>query len=387
MFPWQRKRTAPIKMVARTAHSPLFNSISKPTLPLHQSPAATTPPQASIPSLPSTPLTTRLSSPTSVSDAQQHTLTPLPIRFTPPSTRLSTTPMPLPAVSALPTTPPPQASRPSLPSLSPSTLPTTRLASATSVSDDPQHTLTPLPIRFTSPSTRLSTTPMPSPAVSFTSSISPINSPLQTLSSSILSSLLTGKKLNVVRKLDLTSTEDVQLCEPSTSQNNHTSTTTTIAPKKLIEDLDTSDVSINPSPIKIKKKSLKLKNCERFMCKYVMKKGSRKGQRCDRFALRVGDFCSVHSKGKSKSSCSKLAVPVVAVPNTVPLLRIHRLKANVKYHVIQKSYQNSKYSLIKSEDKYFKVKIPKTIQIPLECENSGYLIREKKETWLSVWKP
>lgn len=43
-----------------------------------------------------------------------------------------------------------------------------------------------------------------------------------------------------------------------------------------VETVYTTDTSIEPSPLKKPKKKLKLKNYEKFICKYIIKKGQKK---------------------------------------------------------------------------------------------------------------
>lgn len=210
----------------------------------------------------------------------------------------------------------------------------------------------------------------------------------------ILSSLLSPlKTLSPKRKLNF----DNPPCESSASVACNSSTITTkISPTAKddnINDSDSSDVSILQSPIK--KKKLKLRNCERFRCMYVTKKGSRKGMRCEKYAKTEHNFCTTHSKYQSKKCLTakptilkgkgpeSVITKVKTESKKAMKIKINRLKLNEKYYVIQTSTQPFNTALIKSNNQYYRVKIPQNMSIP-EGENI-YLIREKL-TKVTEWR-
>lgn len=125
---------------------------------------------------------------------------------------------------------------------------------------------------------------------------------------------------------------------------------------------------------------LKLKNCENFQCKYLIKKGSRKGERCHRFSRVEGGFCTTHCKGKSLSD--KCIIEHVEPVETVLKLRINRLKIDQKYMIVKCQYEKPNFVLVKNNSLMYKLKVPTNITIQ---ENIGYLIRERT-TLRSVYK-
>lgn len=159
-----------------------------------------------------------------------------------------------------------------------------------------------------------------------------------------------------------------------------------------LNDSDSSDVSIIASPIK--KKKLKLKNADRFLCQYVIKKGSRKGEKCEKYVRNGTTLCSIHSvKSKSllivnqiqpKTSQPESCITSIKTESkNVIKLKINRLKYDEKYFLLQTCYQRFNFVLVKNKTQLYKIRIPQKMHVPEGSKN--YLIRERlsKQT---VWK-
>lgn len=174
-----------------------------------------------------------------------------------------------------------------------------------------------------------------------------------------------------------------------------------IPPKKTSEDtVSSSDESIiDLSPVKKKIKRVRLPKEGGNICKWVLKKGSKKGEKCHK-RIAVGEtLCRQHSVSKHVLKESVTTTPVNVI-QTVPVInetinqsdyeffctKIGRLAVGKKYFLIRLINPRHKIVLLQKEGGVkYTVKIPKQL-LPIPQRNAGYYLIRNENSKLSEWK-
>lgn len=125
---------------------------------------------------------------------------------------------------------------------------------------------------------------------------------------------------------------------------------------------------------------LKLKNHQKFVCKYIIKKGLRKGTQCNNLIRDSSQsFCSTHRKHNSNpstvvvftitSDLNTTAVPIIpasskpldskvdSTSSNLQKLRIKKFQSNQQYYYVK--HLDSKKIILKLNDRFFSCRLPK----------------------------
>jgi hypothetical protein len=119
---------------------------------------------------------------------------------------------------------------------------------------------------------------------------------------------------------------------------------------------------------------------------HIFKKGSRKGERCEKMCGVNETLCSLHNKSKSSEEIkSKPFEEIKSKPEetvSYKIIRINRLKLNHKYAFVKRI--NNKNIVVSCCNEHYLVKLPVNLQV-LNIDSTQYLIRKSlsaKAEWV-----
>ena len=132
-----------------------------------------------------------------------------------------------------------------------------------------------------------------------------------------------------------------------------------------------------PKKLSPKQISEKLKKIQRLrrscfkkqQCSYILKRGPKKGERCEKLCDVNKTFCRVHVKDEIKIVSSEKTT-------LYQRIRINRLKLNHKY-VFEKKISYKDVVLSCCGEKYL-LKLPVNLRIPNIINSSQYLLRKSR---------